>query len=71
MSVTDKFLSYIKISSPSDENCENCPSSPCQLDVAEFLKNEMTAMGLCDVRVEKGYFTAVCLQQKDMKMYRV
>ena len=22
MSVTDKFLSYIKISSPSDENCE-------------------------------------------------
>ena len=55
MSVTDKFLSYIKISSPSDENCENCPSSACQLDVAEFLKNEMTAIGLCDVRVEKGY----------------
>lgn len=55
MSVADKFLSYIKISSPSDENCENCPSSECQLDVAEFLRKEMTAMGLCDVKVEKGY----------------
>ena len=59
MSVLDKFLSYIKISSPSDEECPNCPSSACQLDVAEFLKNEMTKMGLCDVRVDKGYVYGV------------
>ncbi|MBQ7816601.1 MAG: peptidase T [Oscillospiraceae bacterium] len=59
MSVLDKFLSYIKISSPSDEECENCPSSECQLNVAEFLKNQMTDMGLSDVRIEKGYVYGV------------
>ena len=59
MSVLDKFLSYIKISSPSDEECPNCPSSQCQLEVAEFLRKEMTAMGLCDVRVDKGYVYGV------------
>ena len=55
MSVLEKFLSYIKISSPSDEECENCPSSACQLDVAEFVAQQMKEIGLSDVRIEKGY----------------
>ena len=55
MSVLEKFLSYIKISSPSDEECPNCPSSECQLDVAAFLKTQMEQLGLCDVRIDKGY----------------
>ncbi|MBR2503608.1 MAG: peptidase T, partial [Oscillospiraceae bacterium] len=55
MSVLEKFLSYIKISSPSDEECESCPSSACQLDVAEFVAQQMKETGLSDVRIEKGY----------------
>ncbi len=55
MSVLEKFLSYIKISSPSDEDCESCPSSACQLDVAEFVAQQMKEIGLDKVRIEKGY----------------
>ena len=55
MSVLEKFLSYIKISSPSDEECPSCPSSECQLDVAEFVAQQMKEVGLSDVRIEKGY----------------
>ena len=55
MSVTEKFLSYIKISSPSDENCENCPSSACQLDMAQFLSGKMQEIGLENVRIKDGY----------------
>ena len=55
MSVLEKFLSYIRISSPSDEECPNCPSSDCQLNVAEFVAQQMKDIGLFEVRIEKGY----------------
>ena len=55
MSVLEKFLSYIRISSPSDEECPNCPSSDCQLNVAEFVAQQMKDIGLSEVRIEKGY----------------
>ena len=54
MSVLEKFLSYIRISSPSDEECPNCPSSDCQLNVAEFVAQQMKDTGLSNVRIEKG-----------------
>ena len=55
MGVTEKFLSYIKISSPSDEFSETCPSSPQQLEVAEFLMAQMKEIGLQNVRMDRGY----------------
>lgn len=55
MNVTERFLNYISIDSPSDPESESCPSTACQLDVAEFLVKEMTAMGISNVRMDKGY----------------
>lgn len=55
MSVTEKFLSYIKISSPSDESSETCPSTACQLDVADFVSKQMKEIGLENVRIKDGY----------------
>ena len=55
MSVTDKFLSYIKISSPSCEKSESCPSTACQLDVADFVAKEMKSVGVQNVRIKDGY----------------
>ncbi len=59
MSVLEKFLSYIKISSPSDPENESCPSSISQLGVAEFLEKEMKKIGLSDVRIKDGYVYGV------------
>ena len=55
MGVTEKFLSYIKIGSPSDEFCENCPSSPQQLEVAKFVMAQMLEIGIQNVRIDRGY----------------
>lgn len=59
MGVTEKFLSYIAISSPSDENSDTCPSTGGQMEVAQFLKKEMEEMGLSDVRIKDGYVYGV------------
>ena len=55
MGVSEKFLSYIAISSPSDENSESCPSSACQMDMADFVAKEMESIGVKNVRIENGY----------------
>ena len=55
MGVTEKFLSYIKIGSPSDEFCESCPSSPQQLEVAKFVMAQMLEIGIQNVRIDRGY----------------
>ena len=55
MNVTERFLNYIQIDSPSDPESESCPSTAYQLDVADFLVKEMTAMGISNVRMDRGY----------------
>lgn len=55
MSVFEKFLSYIKISSPSDDESATCPSTKEQLEVANFLVKEMEKIGLTNIRLDKGY----------------
>jgi len=55
MKVLDRFLNYIKIDSPSDpKNAGVIPSSDIQLNVANFLKEEMEKMGLSDIRIKDG-----------------
>lgn len=46
MNVLDRFLKYISISSQSDENCEKCPSTGTQFEVAKVLVEELKAMGI-------------------------
>lgn len=55
MNVCDRFLSYVKIYTPSDEESESVPSSACQLDLARLLCREMEDIGFSDVRLADGY----------------
>lgn len=55
-SVAQKFLRYVQIDTPSDEdNSDNTPSTPCQLDLAKLLTEELRALGLEARMTEHGY----------------
>ena len=55
-SVADKFLRYVKIDTPSDEdNFSETPSTACQLDLAKVLLSELRALGLEAHMCEHGY----------------
>lgn len=55
-SVIERFLTYVKIPSPSHEGASGSPSSPEQLTMAKVLVDDMKAIGIQDARVDEyGY----------------
>ena len=57
--VTERFLSYVKYHTTSDETAEAFPSTQRQLAFAAFLAEECEAIGLREVSVDRyGYVTA-------------
>lgn len=51
--ILERFLRYVKIYTPSDEACEDTPSSKCQFDLANELVREMKEMGISDACVDE------------------
>ena len=59
MTVTDRFLEFVKINSQSDPTTGVTPSTHIQLDFAQFLKRKVEQMGLEEITLdEKGYLMA-------------
>ncbi len=50
--VTERFLRYVRVLTPSDEESTSVPSSECQFVLAEQLAEEMRAMGIADARMD-------------------
>lgn len=51
MNTCERFLRYIAISTPSNEqNAEHTPSSPCQFELADLLAQDMRDIGFANVR---------------------
>jgi tripeptide aminopeptidase len=54
--VTDRFLSYVKIDTQSDPSSATCPSTEKQKDLARVLVQELLSMGITDAEMdENGY----------------
>ena len=53
-----RFLTYVKIYSTSDPECEETPSSPQQWDIAKHLFEEMKAIGLEDVSIDENAYVS-------------
>ena len=51
MRAYERFLTYAAIRTPSDENNTTSPSSKCQFELADLLKDEMLAIGIADAHV--------------------
>ena len=60
MNVTDRFLKYVSFETTSDENSASCPSSEKEKVLGDFLREELSALGLSDVRMDgAGYVYAL------------
>lgn len=61
-SVSERFLTYVKHYTTSDEDSLTFPSTKTQLDFAAFLAEECKAIGLKNISVDEyGYVTATLL----------
>lgn len=56
--IQERFMRYVKIDTTSNEHSETVPSTKIQLDLAQVLVEELTQLGLSNVRQEKGYVYA-------------
>ncbi|MDC3417133.1 peptidase T [Aquibacillus salsiterrae] len=54
-----RFTTYVKVDTQSNENNENCPSTPGQLTLASMLVDELKEIGMDDVTIDdNGYVMA-------------
>lgn len=59
MTVTKRFLKYIKVETTSNENSPTCPSTKNQLVLGQMLVDELLSLGLKDAKMDKnGYVMA-------------
>ncbi len=59
MRAYERLIKYASFPTASNEENECCPSTPEQLILAEYLKNELIALGLTDADIdENGYLYA-------------
>ncbi len=56
MNILDRFLNYVRFTTTSDENSLTCPSSVQQLNLGNYLAEELKRIGLSQVKIdEHGY----------------
>jgi tripeptide aminopeptidase len=62
----NRFTSYVKVDTQSDENSESCPSTKGQWTLINMLVNELKAIGMDEVTVdENGYVMATLPSNTD------
>ena len=61
-SLTDKFLKYVKLHTTSNPSNNNCPSSEGQRIFANYLVEELKAMGLEDANVDENCYVMATLK---------
>ena len=59
--LTKRFLKYITISTDSDQNSENCPSSERQWDLAKVIVEDLKEIGLKDVSLDENCYIMATL----------
>jgi tripeptide aminopeptidase len=69
MTVTDRFLDFVKFDTQSDELTNMTPSSPGQMEFARYLKAVLLGMGLEDVTLDDyGYLFATLPANTDKEV---
>lgn len=59
MTITDRFLSYVKFDTQSDELTNMTPSTPGQMRFAQYLRDRLEEMGLEEITLDdNGYLMA-------------
>lgn len=69
MTVTERFLDFVKYDTQSDELTDMTPSSPGQMEFAGYLKTVLEGMGLQDVALDdNGYLMATLPANTDRQI---
>ncbi len=69
MTVTDRFLEYVKFDTQSDELTNLTPSTPGQMTFAKYLKGVLEAMHLEDISLDdNGYLMATLPSNTDKQV---
>ncbi|PAE43652.1 peptidase T [Bacillus sp. 7884-1] len=64
--IIERFTSYVKVDTQSNESNENCPSTPGQLTLANMLVEELKSIGMEEVTIdENGYVMATLPSNTD------
>lgn len=67
--LVERFISYVKIDTQSDEENSACPSSPGQLILGNKLVNDLQAIGLVDAKIDdNGYVMATLPSNTDKEV---
>lgn len=57
--IIERFTTYVKVDTQSDESVDTCPSTPDQLTLGNMLVDELNSIGMQDVAIdENGYVMA-------------
>ena len=56
MKAYERLLKYVAINTPCDETSNTTPSSKCQFDLANLLKDEMQSLGVSDIHLTEHCF---------------
>ena len=69
MNLVERFLRYVSFDTQSDENSGVTPSTPKQMVFAQYLKNELEALGLEEIELdEHGYLYATLPANTDKEV---
>lgn len=64
--IIERFTSYVKVDTQSNENNDSCPSTVGQLTLANMLVDELKTIGMSDVTIdENGYVMATLPSNTD------
>lgn len=67
--LVERFLTYVKIDTQSDENSQTCPSTEKQFDLLNLLKDELQTIGMEEVTLdENGYLFATLPANSDKEV---
>ena len=56
MKAYERLLKYVAINTPCDETSNTTPSSKCQFDLDNLLKDEMQVLGVSDIHLTEHCF---------------
>jgi tripeptide aminopeptidase len=66
MNITERFLKYVSFHTTSDDSTNLTPSTPGQMVFAQYLVEELTAIGLTEITLDKnGYVMATLPANSD------
>ena len=57
----ERFLKYVKIGTESNPECEQCPSSEIQWDLAKVIVEDLKELGLQDISLDKNCYIMATL----------